>query len=303
MRRARHKSRESTFYHIFTRVAGAPGFTPFKEVEAWMKLYAMIGLLIRVYGCRLVSLEIMDTHYHLIVWMEKFRRLSVEELQRRATLLWGAQVAQLRTANWGKEAWERFNRQLFDLSVMMHRLNGEYAKWYNATHDRHGHFWGDRFKNPELLDLGAVQQCLAYVETNATRKHLVARPEQWKRSSTWMRFHHQDEHLLMPLETIFPGLPSSKVFDAYRRRLEDRQRVDREREREAQRATSPSQPGARERYFLDGIAIGSRENVARVLEQYQARGQYLRRKHPIPQRDDPDDPLFSLREQRSHARG
>lgn len=300
MRRARHKSSESTFYHVFTRVAGAPVFKPFEDPEAWLKLYAMIGLLIQVYGCCLVSFEIMDTHYHLILWMEKFRRLTREELQRRAALLWGVEAARLRTANWGKEAWERFNRQLFDLSALMHRLNGEYAKWYNVTHERTGHFWGDRFKNPELMDLEAVQQCLAYVETNATRKHRVERPEQWERSSTRMRFQHQDEHLLMPLEKIFPGVPPEGVFAAYRQRLEDRQQVDREREREAESAASQGRLDGRERFFLDGIAIGSRENVARVLEQYQEQGQYLRRKNPIPQLDGR---LFSLREQRSHARG
>jgi REP element-mobilizing transposase RayT len=300
MRRARHKSSESTFYHVFTRVAGAPGFKPFEDPEAWLKLYAMIMLLVQVYGCRLVSLTIMDTHYHLIVWMEKFRRLPLDELQRRAALLWGAETARLKAANWGREAWDRFNRQLFDLSAMMQRLNGEYAKWYNLTHERTGHFWGDRFKNTELLDLEAVQQCLAYIETNATRKHLAERPEQWERSSTWMRFRHQDEHLLMPLEEIFAGVPSKEVFTAYRRRLEERQRVDQEKEREAKLAAARGRLGGRERFFLDGIAIGSRENVARVLEGYQAKGRYLKRRNPIPQADGR---LFSLREQRSHARG
>jgi hypothetical protein len=300
MRRARHKSKESTFYHVFTRVAGAPGFRPLEEWEAWKKLYLMIVLLIQVYEVRLVSLKIMNTHYHLILWVEKFRTLPLEELQRRAALLWGAETARLKTANWGKEAWDRFNRQLFDLSAMMQRLNGEYAKWYNLTHERTGHFWGDRFKSVELLDLAAVQQCLAYIETNATRKHLVDRPERWERSSTWMRFQHQDEHLLMPLEEIFPGVPSEELFTVYRRRLEERQRVDQEREREAKQAASQGRLRGRERFFLDGIAVGSRQSVARVLGEYQARGQYQKRKNPIPQLDGQ---LFSLREQRSHARG
>ncbi len=297
MRRARHKSQESTFYHIITRVAGAPHFRPLEQWEPWKQLLSMIDQYTQAYCCVLVSFEIMGTHYHLILWMEKFRHLSREELKRRAFRLWGHK-AELKTANWGKEAWDRFNRRLFDLSALMQHLNGEYAKWYNRTYDRHGHFWGDRFKNPELLDLDAVQRCLAYIETNATRAHLVELPEQFEASSAWLRFHHQDQQL-MPLHKIFPEVPADQAFETYRRRLEERRQADLAKEREAAEAESAGKDGGRQRFFTDGIAIGSSQNVARVLEQYQAQGHYLRRKHPIPQLDGQ---LFTLREQRSHAR-
>ena len=81
--------------------------------------------------------------------------------------------------------------------------------------------------------------------------------------------------------------------------MRERQRVDEEREREAARTGGGKARGRRERFFSDGIAIGKRENVARVLAEYQADGHYQRRKHPILQTGQ----LYSLREQRSHARG
>ncbi len=204
MRRARHKNSESTYYHILTRVAGAPDFCPLEEWEAWTKLYLMIVQFTRAYGCVLVSLEILGTHYHFILWMEQFRKLTRPELARRARLLWGEQEAVRKMAQWDEAGWERFNRRLFDLSALMQHLNGEYAKWYNRTHGRHGHFWGDRFKNPELLDLEAVQKCLAYIETNATRAHLIDWPENWEASSTWRRFRGETGDL-MPLETDLRG--------------------------------------------------------------------------------------------------
>lgn len=291
MRKARHKNTESTFYHVLTRVAGFKDFFPLADPTARQKLLELIHHYARAYCCILVSFEIMGSHYHFILWMEKFRRLSRKELRRRAYLLWG-EKAELKTASWSDEAWERFNRKLFDLSALMQHINGEYAKWYNRTYDRRGHFWGDRFFNPELLDLAALQRCLLYIETNATRAHLVKRPEQWRWSSTWLRFRNEDGEL-MPIERVFADVPADKAFETYRERLDMRRLED---ERAAREGCSDKH----ERFLSAGIAIGSKENVERVIAGYRKKGLYRRRKHPIPQLGGQ---LFSVREQRSHARG
>lgn len=285
MRRARHKSQDSAFYHIITRVAGRPNDYPLDKPEARQKLIDLLDFFTRVYCCVLVSFEIMGSHYHVIVWMRKFCRLSREELQRRAWLLWG-EKAERRTAGWSEEAWAGFNRKLFDLSALMQHVNGEYAKWHNRRYGRRGHFWADRFKNPELLDLAALQKCLLYIETNATRAQLVKRPEQWKASSAWRRDQGRAQGL-MPIERIFADVPPEQAFATYRQRLEQRRREDEER------------AGGRQRFFSDGIAIGSRERVARVIEDYRSQGLYQRRKNPIPQLGGL---LYTVREQRSHAR-
>jgi REP element-mobilizing transposase RayT len=290
MRRARHKSTESAFYHIITRVAGSLDFYPLMEPEARRKLNELIWLYVRVYCCILVSFEVMGNHYHLILWMRQYRPLPREELRERAFRLWGAKAA-LKTASWSDEAWDRFNRKLFDLSALMQHLNGEYAKWYNRRYHRHGHFWGDRFKNPELLDFGALQRCLLYIETNATRAKLVERPEQWEASSAWLRFQGRDEQL-MPIERIFADVPAEQAFETYRERLEIRRRQDEE-------ADGDDWLEQRQRFFCDGIAIGSADHVARFIGECRDKGLYRRRKHPIPQLGGQ---LFTAREQRSHAR-
>jgi len=295
MRRARHKSPQATFYHLITRVAGSPKDYPLQDPEAGRKLIELIDCYVQAYCCVLVSFAILGSHYHLILWMERFRPLSRPELRRRAGLLWGAK-AELKTAAWTDQDWDRFNRKLFDLSALMQHLNGEYAKWYNRRYDRRGHFWADRFKNPELLDLQALQDCLLYIETNPTRAHLVERPEQWRASSAWLRFQGQDQHL-MPIAAIFADLPAPQAFATYRQRLEIRRQEDQDPARAASPASAWLQQ--RHRFFSDGLAIGSQARVARVLEQYQQQGLYLRRKHPIPQLSGQ---LYSLREQRSHAR-
>ena len=283
MRRARYKSPESAFYHILTRVAGSRNFFPLMKPEARRKLIDLIHFYTQVYRCTLVAFEIMGSHYHFILWMEQFRTLSRDELKRRAYRLWG-EKAELKTAAWSAAAWDRFNRKLFDLSALMQHLNGEYAKWYNQRFDRRGHFWGDRFKSPVLLNLGALQRCLLYVETNATRAGLVERPEQWEASSAWRRFQGRDE-TLMPIEQVFADLPAEQAFATYRERLEVRRREDGLEKRQ--------------RCFSDGGALGPRAQVARLIGEFRKQGIYLRRKNPIPQLGGQ---LFSVREQRSHAR-
>ena len=290
MRRARHKSQNSAFYHVLTRVAGSRNFFPLMKPEARRKLIDLIQFYLQVYACILVSFEIMGSHYHLILWMDEFRPLSRQELKRRADLLWG-EKAEPKTAAWSDAAWERFNRKLFDLSALMQHLNGEYAKWYNRRYDRHGHFWGDRFKNPQLLDLGALQRCLLDVETNATRAGLVERPEQWKASSAWLRFEGQDEQL-MPIEQIFADVAAEQAFETYRKRLVARRHADGQEDDDGWLEK-------RQRFFSDGTAIGPAAQVARLIGVYREMGIYLRRKNPIPQLGGQ---LFSVREQRSHAR-
>jgi len=290
VRRARFKSPASAFYHLLTRVAGSRNFFPLMNPEARRKLIELIHFYTRVYSCTLVAFEIMGNHYHLILWMDEFRPLSLDELKRRAYLLWG-EKAELKTAAWSAAAWERFNRKLFDLSALMQHLNGEYAKWYNQRFNRRGHFWGDRFKNLQLLDRGALQRCLLYVETNATRAGLVERPEQWEASSAWLRSEGRDESL-MAIEQIFADVPAEQAYATYRERLVARRQEDEQEEDDAWLEK-------RQRCFSDGTALGPAAAVARFIEECRKRGIYLRRKNPIPQLGGR---LFSVREQRSHAR-
>jgi hypothetical protein len=52
------------------------------------------------------------------------------------------------------------------------------------------------------------------------------------------------------------------------------------------------------RFYTDGLAVGAQEPVAILLDLFRKRGDYLRRRNPIPQLEGL---LFSLREQRSHG--
>ncbi len=306
-RTARHKSKEAAFYHLTNRVTGWTDWFPFEDRRARRKLLDMMLFYVSVYRCRLAAFQIMGNHFHFVVHFEKPRSLSRKELMESADKLYGRKVEK-KTADWTVAQWKAFNQRLFDVSKLMQNVDGLYAVWFNHQFRRRGHFWSERFKNPELLGTEAVQDAILYVELNAVRAGLVKRPEQWKWGSARWRLTGKD-HDLIPLEELFPSDPGTDVYRSYRARLYYRGAVP-TRENQAaiprwilhqEQRRGFTRAGAfrrRLRFLTDGLAVGPAEKVAQLLETYRKQGRYRRRRHPIPQLGGV---LFSLREQRSHA--
>ena len=306
-RTARHKSSEAAYYHITNRVAGESDWFPFEDCHARRKLLEMMLFYVDVYRCRLAAFQIMGNHFHFVVYFEKLHPLSREELMESACKLYGRK-AEKNTADWTADKWKSFNQRLFDVSKLMADFGGLYAKWFNRQFDRRGHLWADRFKNPELLGIEAVQDAILYVELNAVRAGLVQLPEQWKWGSASWRFTGEDQDLI-PLEELFPADPGTDVYRYYRARLYHRGAVPTKDNQAAipgwiiqqEQQRGFARPGAfrrRLRFMTDGLAVGPAEKVAKLLETYRRQGRYRRRRHPIPQLAGV---LFSLREQRSNA--
>jgi REP element-mobilizing transposase RayT len=307
-RSPRHKSSHSTFYHLLNRVAGDPAYFPFRKPSVARRFLSFFEFYLRLYFCRLASFELMGNHYHSVVHFEQFRTLDREQLEDRARLRFGRRW-KLKTRHWKPAQWEQFNRDLFDVSRFMQHVNGEFSKWFNRRYSRRGHFWADRFKNPELLDSHAVQNTILYCELNAVRAGLVRRPEDYRWGSAYWRWAGKKNHELIPLEDLFPAEMRQDAFTTYRTLLYHYGAVT-SKERQAaipssivrqERQRGFARPGLfrrRLRFFTDGVALGHRQQVSVLLENYRNRGLYQRRKNPIPQLGGL---LFSLREQRSHA--
>ncbi len=306
-RTARHKSSEAAYYHLTNRVAGSSDWFPFEDPEAGQKLLDMMLFYVNVYRCRLAAFQIMGNHFHFIVHFEKPRSLSRKELMESAHKLYGRK-AEVKTEDWTDAQWKAFNERLFDVSKLMANVNGFYAQWFNRKFGRRGHLWGDRFKNPELLGLEAVQDGILYVELNAVRAGMVKRPEQWKWGSARWRLTGEDQALI-PLDELFPPDPETEAYGSYRARLYYRGAVPTRDNQAAiprwilhqEQRRGFTRAGAfrrRLRFLTDGLAVGPAEKVAQLLETYRQQGRYRRRRHPIPQLGGV---LFSLREQRSNA--
>ena len=111
----------------------------------------------------------------------------------------------------------------------------------------------------------------------------------------------------MPLEEIFVGVDREDVYSLYRFRLYQRGGVKAKPgqatisqallQKEADSGFSRGgQYRQRLRFFTDGLAIGSWEEVAKLLAEFRQRNDYQRRKNPIAQLGGL---IFTLREQRS----
>jgi putative transposase len=70
-----------------------------------------------------------------------------------------------------------------DLSVGMHRLNGEYARWFNDRHGLVGHVFQKRFHAVLVESDGHLLELFRYLSLNPVRAGLCTDPRAWRWSS------------------------------------------------------------------------------------------------------------------------
>jgi len=95
------------------------------------------------------------------------------------------------------------------VSEIMHRINGEFAKWYNYTHNRKGHFWQNRFKSTLIEDETYFLRCGIYIELNAVRAGLVNNPRQWKYCSV-RTYIGNEKNNLVDISPVYLSLGRDK---------------------------------------------------------------------------------------------
>lgn len=70
-----------------------------------------------------------------------------------------------------------------NLSEAIQHLNGEYALWWNGSHQRVGHVFQGRFKDQIVQREGYLLSLVRYVALNPVRASLVEHPQEWPWSS------------------------------------------------------------------------------------------------------------------------
>jgi REP element-mobilizing transposase RayT len=66
-----------------------------------------------------------------------------------------------------------------DLSEGMHRINGMYARAFNARHDVEGHLFGSRFHAVVVESDWHLLELFRYLALNPARAGLCRLPQQW----------------------------------------------------------------------------------------------------------------------------
>jgi REP element-mobilizing transposase RayT len=305
-RQARLKFDEGGCYHLYCPVAAAAGEYPLAKPLARATFIALLKFYVYAYCCQIASFQVMGNHYHLVMSFGKPCTMTEQDLKERAKRFYPK--AQKIIEAWSPEDWERFQKRIFNVSEFMRNLQGEFAKWYNVTYSRRGHFWADRFKSVMLTHPLIVLACIAYVELNAVRAGLVQRPEDYQGGSLHLRELKADGWL-MPLDEICPdsgeaGYENFKALIYYRggvRTKEGQAVIPPELiERERRRGFARSGVYLEHlRSFVDGVMLGLEAEVREKLEHCRKINFYSRRVNPIPL---PFGGIFELREQRSHAR-
>ena len=289
-RLARVKAEEcGAYYHLCGRVAGVKGEYPLADKRCRRQLISFIRFFSGIYCLKVLGFSIMGDHYHLVVYMEPPRKMSRKELRSRAAFLYDDAVLD----GWFQANWDRFYSRIFDVSELMRSLQAKIARWYNATHNRRGRFWAERFKSVLLEDEKEAYDCLLYVELNPVRAGMVARPEEYEGSSLYYR-EIRDDKWMAPITEITRtpkraiALRDYKGAVYYRGSVptKENQAVISNRLLKQEVSRGFATEGLftkRLRHFTDGVVIGSESFVKEKLDRLRETGTYLRRKNPVSQ--------------------
>ena len=301
-------NRKGGFFHVLNRISGYPEEYPLQRPPVSRHFIRRLKYALGRSCIHCAEFVLMGNHFHLVLFAEQFRKLSRRKLERFAQARWG-KLWKLRTCCWSDQRWERLNLELFDLSGFMRDFQGPFTTWFNKSFGRRGRLWADRFKCLALTDnLTAVREEMMYVALNPVRAGLTDLPEEWKGGSAYLRSIGQTD-FLMPLELVFQDLAREQVESYYRCMLLYRGmtpgRVNQASippeivKVEIQRRFPPGLYLKRCRFMIDGLMMGSKEEVLRKLEELTNEGIYQRRRNVTEHLNG----LFhTVREQRSHCR-
>jgi len=70
-----------------------------------------------------------------------------------------------------------------EISSLMHKTNGMYAKYYNFVNERVGYVFRDRFLSEPILNQRYFIQCIKYIHLNPVKAKIVLKCEDYKYSS------------------------------------------------------------------------------------------------------------------------
>jgi REP element-mobilizing transposase RayT len=304
---ARYLVEGGGYYHVHAKVACCKGEYHLKARKVQRKLLETIKHYASAYRCDVASVCIMGNHWHAVFKFDCYEDLGDEEIFQRAKMLYPSKGSQKILRQWTPSKWKQFNKRLFNISELMRNIQMHFARWYNREFDRQGKFWGDRFKSTYLSDLKAVRDCMLYLELNPVRAGIVNKPEEYKGSSLYLRDIGKDDCLLS-LSNIFgvedkkTNLKEYKAMIYYRGAIKTKERqasipknvVDAEEKRGFK---SRGVFAKRIRYFVDGIAIGTSEEIEKHIAKLREANKYQKRKNPICQKEYN---CYTAREQRSH---
>lgn len=295
------------WYHLYARVTDQKVLYPLAEADCTQKLQTLLEHYARLYKCEMAAFCIMGNHWHAVLRFEAPRAIEERELQKLARDFYPGKMGEKFLSTWQEKDWQRFAARVFDVSEFMRNVQSQFARWYNDTHQRKGHFWADRFGSVLLENERESLACMLYIELNPVRAGIVQLPEKHKASSCSLRTTGKD-NWLMDISQLLAGQSERKAREEYRAMLlwrgtkatkENQQTIPeklvlREEERGYAKRGSCLKRTA---HLTEGLVIGDAEYITDHLRKLKENGTYKCRINPIKPEDAPH---FALRPQRKH---
>ncbi len=291
---------QSAVYHCISRVVGGEKLLDGRCKEVLRKQLLQVADFC---GVKVMTYCLMSNHFHILVRVPASPRVTDGELVRRVTVLYGdhdpripALLAVLRLG--GEEAeWARHQlyRRMGDVSMFMKELKQRFSIWYNRNHGRFGTLWAERFKSLLVEDESlAMQRVAAYIDLNPVRAGLCDDPARY-RYSGYAEAMKGDVRARRGLERLVQEDRWEEAGRAYRIILFGEEAGGRSAEvmvsQGGQARLLPAESGKlpiaemlryRNRYFSDGVVLGSHGFVAALIEDYRDRVDRKRRWEPCP---------------------
>lgn len=288
-------------YHCTSRmVDGLPFWTDFEKQH-------MVGLIRRVGEfCGLETLvdTVMGNHYHLLIVVPAQQQADNAELLRRYEVLYGkcaGRARQIRRAfeqgGGPAQYWrEWLLRRMGDISEHQRLVKEYFSKWYNRRHKRRGALWSGRFEGPVVeVERESLERVAAYILLNPLRAGLVKDPSDYRFSSyhAALAGHAQSQKGLRRVTgtaDISEALVRIRLVMAIEgvkvskdpKKLQMDAKLQREILSRGGKLSLASTIYWRNRYFVDGVVIGTQEYVEQMAKRLgQAAGKRQRRGEPM----------------------
>ncbi|MBV9390837.1 MAG: transposase [Verrucomicrobia bacterium] len=191
MRQRRIKVEGNSYYHCISRtVENRFIFRPegSAEGEYFVKLMRRQE---RACCLEVLTYSLMSNHIHILCRVPERRQLSDEELLDCIEAGFGRQHRQelqrrLRACKASEQTAQliraKYLKRLFDVSVFMKELKGQFAQWYNRRSGRYGVLWAERFKSTLIENGAALKSVAAYIDLNPLRAGLCQDPKDYRYS-------------------------------------------------------------------------------------------------------------------------
>jgi len=188
MQFSRLKLDTAATYHVMSRVVDKQYII--KDLEK-RYLRGLLSRLAVFTGCEVRTYAILDNHFHILLHVPELIVLSDNEVKRRAKVLYGDKKYYLMADQWKEwqesgqaervaKQLDKFRVRMYDLSQFMKTFKQCFSIYYNSNHERRGTLWEERFKSVLVEESESAQLVVAaYIDLNPVRARLVKDPKDY----------------------------------------------------------------------------------------------------------------------------